>query len=60
MHVSAHKITDVEALVQSTHVCTKHVYNNLHKHACMSVTYMPNLVHIHIDVYMNSKPKITI
>ena len=51
MHVCAHKIDNVEALMQSTCVCTRCVHNNLHDHACMSVTYMPNLVCMHVDMH---------
>ena len=50
MHVCAHKIDDVEALVYSTHELTKCVHNNLHKQVCMSVTYTPNLVRMHVDI----------
>ena len=55
-------IDDVEALVQSTHVCTLYicVHNNLHEYAFISVMYMPNLVYIHVDVYMNCKPRMTV
>ena len=60
MHVCACKIDDVEALVQSTPVYTRRVYDNLHEHVCMSVMYMPNMVHVHIDVYMNCKPRMVV
>ena len=56
MHACACKINDVETLMQSTRVCSRYVHDNLHDHTCMSVTYTLNLVHMHIDVYMNSKP----
>ena len=45
-----HEIDDVEALVQSTSICTRRMHDNLHKHACMSVMYLPNLVGIYIDI----------
>ena len=57
MYACARKIDDVEALVQSTRVCTRCVYDNLNEHACMSVMYTSNLVRMHIDVYMNCKPR---
>ena len=60
MHACAHEIDEIETLVQSTHVCARHVHDNLHKHACMSVMYTPNLVHMHIDVYMNCKPRMMV
>ena len=60
MHLYARKTDDVEALVQSTCVLTRCVYDNLHGHMCMSVTYMPNLVCMHIDVYMNCKSRLTV
>ena len=50
MHACAHKIDDIEFLMQSTCVHTGHVHDNLHKHVCMSVAYTPNLVHMHVDV----------
>ena len=52
MHVFAHKINDVEALMQSTHVRIRRVHNNLYQHPCMSVIYTPNPVRMHIDVYI--------
>ena len=60
IHECACKIDDAEAFVQSTHVCTIRMYDNLHEHVCMSVTYTPNLVHIHIDVYINCKLRMTV
>ena len=60
MYVCAQKIVDGETLMQSTHVCTRGVHNNLHEHTCMSVMYMQNLVDMHIDVYMNCKPKMMV
>ena len=51
MHACAHEICDVEDFMQSIHVHTRGVLNNLHKHACMSVIYTLNLVRIHVDVY---------
>ena len=50
MHTSACKIDGVEALVQDTRVCTGRLHDNLHKHACTSVMYMPNLVCMHVNV----------
>ena len=50
----------MEALMQSTHVCTKSVHNNLHEHPCMSVMYMPYLFHMHINMCMNCKPRMTV
>ena len=44
------KIGNVEALVHSTLVLTRRVHNNLHEHACVSVTYTPILIHMHVDV----------
>ena len=61
MHVWARKINDVlEALVQSTLVCNGGAHNNWHEPACMSVMYTPILVCMHVDMYMNYKPKIMI
>ena len=60
MYVCAHKISDVEALVQCTHVHTRCVYNNLHYHTCMSVAYRAKpCLHAHC-VYMNCKPTMTV
>ena len=61
----AHKNNDVDALMQSTCVCTRRVYDNLHEHTYMSVTYMSvtymsNLVSMHVDVYMNCKPRMIV
>ena len=50
MHACAHKIDDIEFLMQSTRVHTGRVHDNLHKHVCMSVAYTPNLVCMHVDV----------
>ena len=57
VHACACKIDDVEALVQKTCVLTRRVHNNLHEHVCMSVTYMPNLVCMHVDEYMNCRQR---
>ena len=54
MHACAHKIDDVEALVQSTRVHSRHVNVNSHKHVCMSVMYTPNLVLMHVDVSLST------
>ena len=56
----AHKNNDVDALMQSTCVCTRRVYDNLHEHTYMAVTYMSNLVSMHVDVYMNCKPRMIV
>ena len=44
------------------HACvlTRLVHDNLHEHVCMSVTYMPNLFCMHVDEYMNCKPRMTV
>ena len=60
MHACARKSIDVEALMQSTHAHTRCVHDNLHEHAYMSGTYMPNLVCAHLDMYMNCKPRMII
>ena len=60
MHTSACKIDGVEALVQGTRVCTGLLHDNLHKHVCMSVMYMPNLVCMHVYVTMNCKPSMMV
>ena len=66
MHARAHKINNIETFKQSTRVCSRHVHDNLHKQACihkqacMSLMYMPNLVHMHIDMYMNCKPRMMV
>ena len=60
MDVCALKIDDVEPLMQSTPVCTRHVYDNKHKHACMSVMYTPNLLCMHVDMHTNCKPRIMV
>ena len=41
-------------------VCTRRVHNNLHEHVCMSVMYTSNLVRMHVDVYMISKPRMMV
>ena len=38
------------------HACTRHV----HDYACMSVMYTPNLACLHVDVYMNCKPRMMV
>ena len=60
VHVCAHKIDDLEGLMQGTHIHTRHVHDNSHKHACIAVTYTPNLVRMYVDVYMNCKPRMTV
>ena len=60
IHTCARKTNDAEAVMQSIHICAIRVCKNLHEHACMSVMYMPNLVHMHVDVYMNCKPRMTV
>ena len=60
MHTCAHNTDDVEGVVQSICVRTIRVCDNLREYAYMLVMYMPNLVHMHIDVYMNCKPRITV
>ena len=60
MHACARKINDIEAFVQSTHVHTRRMHDNLHEHMCMSIVYTPNLVHMDIDIYMNCKPRMTV
>ena len=32
------------------------MHNNLHKYVYISLTYVPNLVYMHIDIHMNCKP----
>ena len=59
MHVCAHKIDNVEALMHSADVRTKHVHNNLHEHACISVKYTQNLVCMYVEMYMNYKLRMT-
>ena len=56
IHTCACKIDDIKALVQSTRVCTRRVHYTLHEHTCMSVTYTPYLVCMHVDKYMNCNP----
>ena len=45
--VCACETDDVEALVQSTHVHTRHLHDILHEHACMSVMYTSNLTSLY-------------
>ena len=52
MHECAINITDVEALMQSIRVHTSCVHDNFHEHVCMLGTYTPNLVLIHLDMYI--------
>ena len=52
MDTFVRKIDDIEALMQSTHVHTRCVHDNLHEHVCMSVAYTWNLVHMQVDVYI--------
>ena len=56
MYTFTCKINDIEALMQSMCVCTRHVHDNLHEHTCTSVTYTPFLVCMHIGQYMNCNP----
>ena len=58
--VCACKIDAVEALVQGSLVYTRCVHENLHKHMCMTVTYMSNVVWIHVDMCMNCKQRVTV
>ena len=44
---------------EHSHTHVRRVQNNLHKHMCISVMYMPNLVRMYIDLYMNCTPKMT-
>ena len=60
IHTCACEIDDVEALMQTTHVHTRRAHNKLHEHASMSVKYMPNLVHMQVDEYMNCKPRMMV
>ena len=60
MYACAHKINDLEPPMHGTHVHTRCVHNNLHEHACMSIMYTPSLLQIHVDMYMNCKPKMTV
>ena len=60
MHVCAHEIDDIEALVQSTGVHTRCVHDDIictSTHACQLGSYTPNLIHMLIDIYMNCKPR---
>ena len=59
MYASESKIDNIEALMQSTRVGTRHVHNNMHEHACMSDTYTPNLVCMHVDMHVNYKLRMT-
>ena len=54
----AHKIDEVEPIVQSTCVHTRCVYNSLQKSMCLLGTYTTNLVHVHLGKHANCKPKI--
>ena len=60
MHVCACKIDDIEVLIQSTYVCTRRVHDNLYEHTYMSVMYTPNLIRMHVDIYMNYKPRMIV
>ena len=60
IHACANKIDDVEALILSTRVCNRCVHDNLHDHMYMSIMSTPNLIHMHVDVYMNCKPRMTV
>ena len=60
MYVCAYEIDDVEALMQSTQVRTRHMHDSLHEHAYISVMYMPNQVRMPVDVYMNCKPRMMV
>ena len=52
MHVHVKSMMyDAKALMQNTGVRTRHVQDNLHKHTCKLVKYMPNLVNMQVDVY---------
>ena len=57
MCACAREICDIEDLMQSTHVHTRGVLDNLHKHECMSVIHTLNLVRMHVDVYNIYKPR---
>ena len=52
MHEYAEKISDIKALVQNTYVHTRCVHDNFHEHVRMLGTYTPNLVLIHLDMYV--------
>ena len=42
-HACARKIDDIKPTVQSSRVRTRHVYNSLQMHVCISGMHMPNL-----------------
>ena len=52
MHECAMKIIDIEVIVQSIRVHTSCVHDNFHEHVGMLGTYTPNLVLIHLDMYI--------
>ena len=54
------EIDDIEALVETACVHTRYVHDDLYGHVCMSVMYMPNLVRMHIDMYMNCKQRMMV
>ena len=56
MYTCAYKINDVEALIQNTGPCTRYMHDNLHEHACQLCAH-PDLVCMHVDVYINCKPR---
>ena len=47
MHVCACKTDDVEALVQRTCVCSRHVHDNLHKPVHVIYAYTKPGLHAH-------------
>ena len=55
MHACTHKFDEVDALMLNTSAHIKFVHNNFLEHAYMSGTITPNLVYMHVDMYINCK-----
>ena len=47
-YACAHKIDDIKPIIQSTHICTRHVYYCFQAHMCLSVMHVPNLECVHL------------
>ena len=46
-YACAHKIDGIKPIIQSTHICTRRVYDSLQAHMCMSVMHVANLECVH-------------
>ena len=60
MHACTCKIDVIEVLRQSAYVHTRCVCDNLHELACLSGTYTPNVVCMHLNIYINCQSRMIV